>query len=150
MAEGYMKRYALLRLAERLIDITAARIRCRAAPVEEIIRFAAEDKQLSQLAVITETLNKLGSEKPDFREQWSSALNETRPSYMRDEEYNILAEYGRSLGATDIQGQLICLDNLKGLLSPLIKEAYAEKNEKSKLCRSMGMLIGLMLAVILI
>ena len=150
MADTYTKRYGILKLTERLIDMTVSMIRCRAAPFEDIIRAAAEDKELSSLGAVSGAMDRLREGYSDLRDIWRESLDATRPSFMKEDEYNILAEYGRSVGTTDIQGQLICLDNLRNSLAPLIKEAYTERKEKTKLCRSMGMLIGLMAAVILI
>lgn len=55
-----------------------------------------------------------------------------------------------SLGTSDIDTQLNIIQNTIGIIQELEEEARADKNKNSKLYRTLGLVTGLMLAIIVI
>lgn len=140
----------MLRLLEKFIGRASLMIRCTASPVRDIIASAAADSELSGLMFITAANSELERSECDIRQLWSDKLKEYPPYGINDEEYSVLENIGRTLGAADVQGQLDCLEMYGGIIASSIKEADRERKEKPKLFRSMGLLVGLFAAVILI
>ncbi len=55
-----------------------------------------------------------------------------------------------SFGKTDIKGQLSSIEYTKNLINTQIQNAEIEKNKSSKLYKTLGVIIGLGICIILI
>ena len=62
----------------------------------------------------------------------------------------ILADIGKNLGTSDIEGQISTLNLQRNELKILISSAETEYEKKSKLYRSLGVLVGAFISVMLI
>ena len=145
----YSERCRLLRAIIRMYDRTALMIRYSALPVEDIISGLAADrtlKRLSFLCRVDEDMKSGG----DFRGIWQDRLSEWDRDIPYREESELLSQFGSDLGASDAEGQLDCLRAQRKLAEEYIAEAEKDSRTKGKLCRSMGVLIGLGAALILL
>jgi stage III sporulation protein AB len=84
----------------------------------------------------------------DFRGKWIIAADEL--TELSENERAIVKSVGLSLGTSDIQGQLSMLDVNVQLLDKHCEQAGEQYIKKGKLYRSVGVLTGVLLAILLI
>lgn len=82
-------------------------------------------------------------------EAWNSAI-ETDILNLNNEDKNILKTLGKLLGKTDIKGQVNQIELTSSFLDNQIKKAELERQKNEKLYRSLGMILGLGIVIILI
>ena len=73
-----------------------------------------------------------------------------KKSSLKSEDKNSLKDFGRGLGITDRQTQINNIEKYQSQIQLTIKELKAEKNEKCKLYRMLGITCGAFLGIVLI
>lgn len=71
-------------------------------------------------------------------------------SFLNTEDKDVIKMMGKLLGKTDIEGQLSEISLGLDLVSKQIKTAEFEKNKNCKLYKTMGVILGLGICIILI
>ncbi len=125
---------------------TGFMIRHQGRSVYEIAAALKRDKILRSLTFLQELPESIGS--GGFRRKWASAVSGQKniPSDVR----KLLLEAGEMLGRSDIDGQLTELDVLAEKASLAEREMSGECSRKSKLFRSVGLLAGMMLGLMIV
>ena len=81
---------------------------------------------------------------------WKQALDEEIYYLnMKNEDFDVIETLGNTLGKTDIDGQINGLNQFKERLSIQIKQAELEKNNNSKMFKSLGTIVGLVIVILL-
>ena len=81
---------------------------------------------------------------------WKQALDEEIYYLnMKNEDFDVIETLGNTLGKTDIDGQINGLNQFKERLSIQIKQAELEKNKNSKMFKSLGTIVGLVIVILL-
>ena len=95
--------------------------------------------------IFEETIKKDG----EIYKSWSDSVDEIKGS-LNSEDKEIIKMLGKLLGKTDIKGQVneICLT--ENLIEKQIEKAELEKNKNFKLYKTMGIVLGMGLCIILI
>lgn len=70
--------------------------------------------------------------------------------FLTDSDKNVIKTIGKLLGKTDIEGQLSEISLGLDLVSKQLKSAEEERNKNSKLYKTMGVILGLGISIILI
>lgn len=70
--------------------------------------------------------------------------------FLNNDDKNVIKMMGKLLGKTDIDGQLSEISLGLDLVAKQIKNAENEKNKNSKLYKTMGIILGLGISIILI
>lgn len=94
--------------------------------------------------VFMECLKKEG----DICISWKEATDEIRNINMEDKE--IIKMFGKLLGKTDIKGQVSQIELSLKLIEKQIEKAEMEKNKNSKLYKTMGVICGMAICIILV
>ena len=83
---------------------------------------------------------------------WSLGVDNIldKKSSLKSEDKNSLKDFGRGLGITDRQTQINNIEKYQSQIQLTIKELKAEKNEKCKLYRMLGITFGAFLGIVLI
>lgn len=113
-------------------------IRYRALPVKELFQ------ELSRYEFIQRVSEWGGA----GRENWVSVANEL--TELEESERGIVKSIGLSLGTSDINGQLSMLEMNSQLLAKQIEIAHEQYMKKGRLYRSVGILAGLFVAILVI
>ena len=130
-----------------LIDEIIIHLRYKASTVYEITDCLARNERFSDFNF----LNRITSDNNiPFQQNWSNAIKAQPPSSLRASDLEILADIGKNLGTSDIEGQLSMLSLQRAELETLIASAEKECEKKSKLYRSFGVLAGAFISVMLI
>ncbi len=82
-------------------------------------------------------------------ETWSKAVDENKTS-MTLEDKEIIKMMGKLLGKTDIKGQVNEISLTENLIKKQIEKAEYEKNKNVKLYKTMGIILGIGICIILI
>ena len=69
---------------------------------------------------------------------------------FNDEDKDIIKTFGKLLGKTDIKGQVSEIKLMQNLIEKQIANAELEKNKNVKLYKTMGIISGLGICIILI
>lgn len=84
----------------------------------------------------------------DFHEQWREAVLAERN--INKEERELMLYLGELLGSTDTEGQLRCINDIRSELHCVHEKRRAEYYQKGKLYRSIGLLMGVTIGIIII
>lgn len=83
------------------------------------------------------------------KEAWEYSIDISQTA-LKDEDINIIKDFGKTLGQTDLQGQLSKTKLTLQFLEKQIGESQIEENKNKKLYKTLGILTGMGLVIILI
>ncbi len=82
---------------------------------------------------------------------WDRCIkNIPKNAALKREDISLIAEFGKTLGTTDIEGQLNHIELYKELISSNINNSIEEIKQKSKLYKMLGLFSGIAAALLLI
>lgn len=108
---------------------------------EEISRIIYKDKE----NIFLNTINK----NKEIFLAWSQSVDEIKNDLLIEDK-EIIKMMGKLLGKTDVKGQINEIALTENLIQKQIEKAEIEKEKNMKLCRSMGIILGLGICIILI
>ncbi len=120
-------------------------LRFKSLTVYEIVRELREDGRFGEFGF----LEKISADVP-FREGWRKAVRDAPPQGMNQSDAELLADVGGQLGTSDTESQISTLELQRAELMQLLSAAETDYIKKSKLYRSMGVLAGAFISVMLI
>ena len=82
-------------------------------------------------------------------ESWSKSIDESKNDLLQEDK-EIIRMMGKLLGKTDIKGQVNEIVLTQNLIEKQIEKAEKEKNKNMKLYKTMGVILGLGICIILI
>lgn len=126
---------------------TSVIIRCRASDVYTIASELKQDRSLQRLTFLQKIPEEYTPEE-NFREVWYEALELQKN--LPEDARRILSEFGAVIGQSDIEGQLVSIDALSENASILEKKYSGIYSQKGRLYRSVGMLFGIMVGILII
>ncbi len=137
------KRSLLLEELNRLVTDFSVAIRCNAPTLDELA--------LNCSGVFGELIRQQPEYAADVKSAWSEASTRlAQCSFCRSEEAVLLQNLGRDLGTCPTEGQLSLLSMYGERLSQLYEEAEQERKTKGRLFRSVGTLMGLGAAILIL
>jgi len=80
---------------------------------------------------------------------WIKSINETKNNLIKEDK-DIIKMFGKMLGKTDIQGQVNEILLTQSLIEKQIEKAEEEKDKNMKLYKTMGVICGMGICIILI
>lgn len=130
-----------------LIDEIIILLRFKAATVYEITDYLLKNESFSDFSFLTDIRD---NENYTFQSNWCNALKTNPPPSLKKTDLEILLGIGRKLGTSDMEGQISNLNLQRTELEMLISSLEADYEKKSKLYRSLGVLAGAFISVMLI
>lgn len=82
-------------------------------------------------------------------EAWLQAVTESKNN-LNKEDISVIQNLGRLLGQTDLEGQLSEIEVVNEFLTSQLENASDEKKKNEKMYRTLGLVTGLTIAIILI
>ncbi|MGN1270230.1 MAG: hypothetical protein ACI4UU_05135 [Clostridia bacterium] len=82
-------------------------------------------------------------------EAWVQALEETKYN-LNKEDISVIKNLGRMLGQTDLEGQISEIEVVNEFLNSQLENAKEERRKNEKMYRTLGLVCGLTIAIILI
>lgn len=83
-------------------------------------------------------------------EAWDKAVKSSNSTYLVNEDKEFLCSLGKSLGRTDVEGQLSQFDITQELIQKQIENARINRNKNEKLYNQLGAIVGLAVVIVLI
>lgn len=137
------KRVQLLNELRQLVTDFSVEIDCVAPTLYELCE--------SCCGVFGELLREELKAAPDVRAAWSSAADRlSRCSFCMQPEQQIIRQLGAELGTCQASGQLSLLAMQGEKLAALYQKAQHEEQTRGRLYRSVGTLVGLGAAILVI
>ena len=129
-----------------LIKELTVQIRYTNAKIGDILKSAAENSAYRNLYFVTDCL--FLNENEDFHKTWSEGIK--RQAFLNQRDKELLFALGERLGETDSEGQLSFLEMTEAMLSEQREEAREERSAKSRMYRSVGLLCGLAMGIMVL
>ena len=107
VAQRYKQRCDALCAICKMLTKTVLMLRSQSSPVEDILSRICEDESIRTLDFIPLVYKDMQGG-ADFRGIWHERLSKWRRRGLLPEDYSLLEDYGRDLGAYDLSGQLDC------------------------------------------
>ncbi|MDE5771495.1 MAG: stage III sporulation protein AB, partial [Ruminococcus sp.] len=126
---------------------SAMLIRCRAVDVYYLSSELRQNGQLFRLTFLNDIPQNY-SQSDDFHEIWRNAVNSQKN--LPDDEKKLLCDFGEILGRSDIEGQIVSINALEETAVMLEKKRSESYSQKGRLYRSIGMLFGVMVGILVI
>ncbi len=128
----------MLRICENLIRSSGADVYCM------MTRLRSEMNRLPFLDSLS------GSYAPgsDFHVEWKNAV--TKCTELAEDEQQLLIDFGNTLGTCDTEGQLRAIAAYGEAAGELYSRRSSEYASKGRLYRSLGLLAGITLGIIVI
>lgn len=145
-SEKLKNRIAVCLEIEMMLRDAETIIRCTGYDVYGIV--SALKAKSSRKTCFLYELSDRYTENKDFRSEWQDAVENDRN--ISADEKAVLIDFGLQLGTTDIEGQLSNIGFLIHRIHSVYEERTAEYAGKGKLYRSIGMLAGAALGIIII
>lgn len=80
---------------------------------------------------------------------WAQALEEVKYN-LNKEDITVIQNLGRMLGQTDLEGQISEIEVVNEFLTSQLENAKEERRKNEKMYRTLGLVCGLTIAIILI
>jgi len=147
ISKKYSNRVNELKEFKNALNMFKTKIRYTYAPLPEIFAEISEtiDSNISNVF-------RRASEKMDIcsaGEAWNIALK-IEDLNIDDEDRNVLKNLSKLLGKTDLEGQLNQIEMTSDFLDKQIKKAENQKIKSEKMYRTLGMIIGMAIVIILV
>lgn len=148
-AEALSKRTSTLKAMEYMLEEIELLIRFRSADVYEIIDSLQRSPQLKNLKFIKYAVEHLGDNVP-FDCLWEKAIDEYNENFLKAEDIELLKSIGKEIGKSDLEGQISIIELKKNELSALIRRSEEEYTGKAGMYRSIGILGGALVSILLV
>lgn len=146
-ASGLSKRVSTLEIVIRLYQYLRDSLKYLRPSVTMLIGRAAGEAEFSGLGFLRGCDEKMRSGK-NFPESWREAISEDIAT-MGKEDAPIVLSLAGVLGASDLDSQLAALEHGMALLEARLGEAREYASKHKKLYRTLGVLAGLMVAIVI-
>lgn len=130
-----------------MIDRIASLIEFRALKTGDILKSIASDKSFESLEFL-KNADELHQKDMSFSGAWNQAVS--NDDTVGDEERQQLIMLGSSLGTSNIKGQLSMLKIYRQNMENIFNTFSQESLNKGKLYRSLGILAGVFISVMLV
>ncbi|MBP1560490.1 MAG: stage III sporulation protein AB [Oscillospiraceae bacterium] len=140
-------RVIMLKKLNYMLEEIMTLLRFSSATVYEIRDALCLDPRFSDLDFLQSISSENGV---SFQENWCSAVKSCPLAGLKQGDTALLADIGRKLGTSDLDGQTGTLKLQQAELSSLISAAETEHAKKAKLYRSLGVLSGAFISIMLV
>lgn len=149
--ENFNKRFLQLQEVLRMVIALQNEILFCYTPLPECFEKIANKSVEPMKNLFIGIGNKLyNNEVDDVYEAIKESINENRENMnLKDEDYNILLDLGKSLGDTNIHGHVKIFELCKETLKRQINYAEDECKKNRKLYRYLGVSLGFIIAIFL-
>ncbi len=147
LSKSLSERVKRLELIVLMLDRMSTYIEFRSLHTGEILSELSSDKSFEQLKFL-KTAAELYRNGESFQDAWIKAVE--NDVYLKNEERAQLIEVGNSLGRSNTKGQLSMLSIHSRNIEHICRTASAESQNKGKLYRTLGVLTGVFISVMLI
>ncbi len=130
-----------------LIQTISAEIGYGCFPLPDILQRAAENEAFSALTFLKTVPKETRS---DFSLGWKNCIENARTLALRQEEKSLLIQFGKSLGTTDTDTQLILCERYRLALAQRLEAAQKRYSECKRLYYGCSVIAALLLFALIL
>ena len=146
ISKKYLNRVNELIEFKNALNLFKTKIRYTYEPIPEIFREISTTTNSNIGNVFKLAANKMNL--LTAGEAWGMALK-MEDLNINDEDRNVLNNLSKLLGKTDVQGQVSQIEITQNFLDEQIKKAELNRIKNEKMYRTLGMVIGLAIVIVL-
>ena len=147
LSSKYKNRVKDLKEFKSFLNILDTKVRYTYEPIGDICKELSKMSD-SNIGKLFGKLNELIKNRP-IALAWETTIDENGYNFS-SEDKNIIKPFGRMLGKTDIEGQVSQIKQLQEFLKIQIEKAEIEKQKNEKLYKSLGVVIGIAIIIVLL
>ena len=147
ISNQYKTRVDNLKEMKGVLNILQTKIKYTYMPLPDIFEEIAQ----SSSSVISKIFNnaKEKMKKVSAGQAWEEAIEEVKEASFNKEDINTIKTLGKLLGKTDIEGQISEIELVQAFLETQIQKAEEECQKNQKLYKTLGIVGGLGIVIIL-
>lgn len=147
ISKQYSNRVTELKELKTSLNVLKTKIRFTSEPLQDIFQEISINTKGNISNLFKRISNDLKS--ASARTAWEEAIDKENLS-IKKEDRQALKTLGKLLGRTDLEGQISEIELTESFLETQIMEAQNEKDKNEKLYKTLGMISGVGIIVILI
>lgn len=148
MSRKSVNRVIELKELKKTLNIIKSKMKFTYEPLGEIFYDVSNNSEGIISNIYNDASNMLKT--MNTKEAWNKAIKKNEHKLnINTEDTNTILSLGKTLGTTDIDGQVSELDLTLSFIDTQIAKAEEEKNKNEKLYKSMGSIIGLAIVILL-
>ena len=148
-AMQYINRVKELISIKSALNIFEAKIKFTQSPLEEIFKNISENCSENNIKHIFRQMTMDIEQNKNIQKSWNDTINNIETN-LNEQDKKILIDMGKMLGATDVDGQVSNIKITSSFIEQQLKNAEKEKEKNVKLFRTLGVVSGLAIVIILI
>ena len=149
MSKKYINRVKELIQIKLALNIIKSKIKFTQIPLKDIFEQIHINTEEANIKDFWRNTIKGLNNNLSIDEAWQNAIKITQTN-LNKEDLNILLDMGKMLGKTDVDGQVSNLEIASTFIDTQIEKAEIEKQKNSKLYKTLGVVSGLSIIIILI
>lgn len=146
-AKTFSIRVFKLRNLKNSFNIFKTKLEFTYEPIKEIFTEISEIVYKNKNNIFKSYVENMGNGK--FEKAWNLAVAENSFSLSK-EDIKIISNFGNLLGKTDLKGQITEIELANNFLDKQIIEAEEIRKKNDKLYKSLGIIIGITIVIVLV
>ncbi len=147
ISKKYVNRVNELREFKNALNLFKTKIRYTYEPLPEIFAEISESIESNISTVFKQASEKMSA--CTAGEAWNLALK-VNTLNIDEEDKTVLKNLSKLLGKTDLEGQLNQIEMTSDFLDKQIRKAENQKEKSERMYRTLGMIMGMVIVIILI
>lgn len=147
IAKKYSNRVKELQEIKNALAMFEAKIKFTYEPIPEIFKEISDKFSENIGQIFKNSSNKMINKPADIA--WCEAIDESNNN-MNKEDKEVLKALSKLLGKTDINGQISEIKLVSNFLNTQIEIAQKEKEKNEKMYKTLGMVVGLAIVIVLV
>lgn len=146
-SKKYANREKELKEMKNSLNIFATKIKFTYEPIPNVFMEISNKIEGNVGNIFARAANRM--QEISAGEAWVQALEETKYN-LNKEDISVIKNLGRMLGQTDLEGQISEIEVVNEFLTSQLENAKEERRKNEKMYRTLGLVCGLTIAIILI
>lgn len=150
LAAQYVKKSQIISDILLMISVIETQLRYACLPVSDLLRILCNTDKLKNLGFLENCRYKVSCGEP-FPVAWKTAVK-SEPEFcgLLGDYCNYLVQLGADIGSTDIEGQLSCCEYYKQIFEKELVLREENRKKYSKLYPTLGVMLGISAAIIIV
>ena len=148
ISKRYTNRVVQLKDFRNALNIFKTKIRFTYEPVPDIFMQIGNNLNNNVGEVFKKASERMKYKTAGY--SWEKTIEEKENLNLTKEDIDILKNLGKLLGKTDVEGQTSEIELVESFLDIQIEKSEKEKNRNEKLYKTLGVVCGLMLVIVLL
>ena len=146
-SKKYVQRVNELKLMKNALNICKTKMKYTYEPISEIFKYIESNMEGNIKRVFQKACEYIENE--NAGDAWKQAIDNTELNISKEDK-EVLKSLSKLLGKTSIEGQISEIELTSEFLDTQIKKAELEQTKNEKLYRTLGLVGGLGLVIILL